>query len=77
MSPEKAKPTATPPGEGERRAQRGYGAQYQTSAAVIYAGLERGDLEWVGLADRGAGIADDLVPGTGVGTGDIGQDKQG
>lgn len=60
---ENAKGTATPPGEGERRAQRGYGAQYQSSAAVIYAGLERGDLEWVGLADRAAGVADDLVIG--------------
>ena len=55
--------TATPPAEGERRAQRGYGRQYQSSAAAIYAGLQRGDLEWVGLADRAAGIADDVVLG--------------
>ena len=51
------------PGEGERRAQRGYTRQYESSAAAIYASLERGDLEWVGVADRGAGVADDLVLG--------------
>ncbi|ABE44554.1 ATP-binding protein [Polaromonas sp. JS666] len=61
----KAKKTqaAVPPGEGERRAQRGYGRQYEASAAAIYAGLDSGDLQWVGLADRAAGIADDLVLG--------------
>ena len=53
----------TPAGEGERRAQRGYTRQYSSSAAAIYAALERGDLEWVGLADRAAGIADDVVLG--------------
>lgn len=53
----------TPPAEGERRAQRGYGRQYQSAAAAIYAELERGDLLWVGLAYRAAGIADDLVLG--------------
>lgn len=55
--------TTTPPGEGERRAQRGYTRQYSLSAAAIYAALERGTLEWVGVADRGAGIADDVVLG--------------
>ncbi|MHB1514481.1 MAG: hypothetical protein ACYCVY_02010 [Acidiferrobacteraceae bacterium] len=56
--------SSTPPGEGERRAHRGYGRQYQSAAAAIYAALERGDLAWVGLvADRAAGIADDLVLG--------------
>lgn len=55
--------SSTPPAEGERRAQRGYGRQYQSSAAAIYAALDRGDLLWVGLADRAAGIADDLVLG--------------
>jgi hypothetical protein len=55
--------SATAPGEGERRAQRGYTRQYGSSAAAIYATLERGDLEWVGLADRAAGIADDVVLG--------------
>jgi hypothetical protein len=54
---------ATPPGEGERRAQRGYTRQYSSAAAAIYAALERGELDWVGLADRAAGVADDLVLG--------------
>ena len=53
----------TPPGEGERRAQRGYTRQYEAAAAAIYMGLDRGDLRWVGLADRCAGIADDVVLG--------------
>ncbi|HKU24750.1 MAG TPA: hypothetical protein VJQ54_04715, partial [Candidatus Sulfotelmatobacter sp.] len=53
----------TPPGEGERRAQRGYTRQYSSSAAAIYAALEGGSLEWVGVADRSAGIADDVVLG--------------
>lgn len=50
---------STPPAEGERRAQRGYVRQYQSAAAA----LDRGDLLWVGLADRAAGIADDVVLG--------------
>lgn len=53
----------TPPGEGERRAQRGYTHQYSAAAVAIYAGLDRGDLRWIGLADRSAGIADDVVLG--------------
>lgn len=53
----------TPPGEGERRAQRGYTRQYSAAAAAIYHGIDRGDLRWVGLADRCAGIADDVVLG--------------
>lgn len=53
----------TPPGEGERRAQRGYTRQYDAAAAAIYSGLDRGDLRWIGLADRCAGIADDVVLG--------------
>lgn len=59
-TPERAQ---TPPGEGERRAQRGYTRQYDAAAAAIYHGLDRGDLRWVGLADRRAGIADDIVLG--------------
>ena len=51
------------PGEGERRAQRGYVRQYESASAAIYAALDRNDLLWVGLADRSAGIADDLVLG--------------
>ena len=42
---------------------RGYVAQYRNSAAAIYDALSRDDLVWVGLADRGAGIADDVVLG--------------
>ncbi|BDU76851.1 P-loop NTPase family protein [Mesoterricola sediminis] len=52
-----------PPGEGERRAQRGYVPQYDAASAAIYAALDRDDLVWIGLADRGAGIADDVVLG--------------
>lgn len=53
----------TAPAEGERRAMRGYTRQYSSAAAAIYHGLQRGDLRWVGLADRCAGIADDVVLG--------------
>ncbi|WP_031364623.1 ATP-binding protein [Caballeronia sordidicola] len=53
----------TAPGEGERRAQRGYVRQYESAAAAIYAALERDELVWVGLADRNAGVADDVVLG--------------
>jgi hypothetical protein len=53
----------TPPAEGERRAVRGYVGQYEMAGVAIYAALERDDLRWVGLADRRAGIADDLVLG--------------
>lgn len=60
--PSPAKPV-TPPAEGERRAQRGYTRQYSEAAAAIYAELERGNLQWVGLAHRSAGILDDLVLG--------------
>lgn len=42
---------------------RGYTRQYAAAAAAIYHGLDRGDLRWVGLADRCAGIADDVVLG--------------
>jgi len=51
------------PGEGERNAQRGYVQQYLSAAAAIYAALDRDQLNWIGLADRSAGIADDLVLG--------------
>ena len=55
--------SSTPPGEGERRAQRGYTSQYNLSAAAIYQALNCGDLEWIGVADRTAGIVDDVVLG--------------
>ena len=51
------------PGEGERRAQRGYVPQYDLTARVIYEALAAGRLNWVGLADRGAGTFDDVVLG--------------
>lgn len=51
------------PAEGERRALRGYIGQYERAGAAIYAALERDELLWVGVADRNAGIADDLVLG--------------
>lgn len=54
---------ATFPAEGERRAIRGYVGQYEKAGAAIYAALERDQLRWVGVADRSAGIADDLVLG--------------
>lgn len=62
VPPAKEKPTVAP-AEGERRALRGYIGQYEKASAAIYAGLERGQLLWIGVADRNAGIADDLVLG--------------
>ena len=53
----------TEPGNGERNAQRGYVQQYQSGAAAIYAALDKDQLIWIGVADRNAGIADDLVLG--------------
>ena len=54
---------AVAPGEGERRAQRGYVPQYDLGARVIYDSLLSGDLVWVGVADRGAAHFDDIVLG--------------
>ncbi|MFM0654218.1 AAA family ATPase [Paraburkholderia sediminicola] len=54
---------AQAPAEGERRAMRGYMGQYERAGAAIYAELERGHLLWIGVADRSAGIVDDLVLG--------------
>jgi len=51
------------PGEGERRAQRGYVPQYDLGARVIYEALASGHLLWIGVADRGAGAFDDIVLG--------------
>jgi len=51
------------PGEGERRAQRGYVTQYDFAASLIYEGLASGKLHWIGVADRQAGNFDDLVLG--------------
>lgn len=52
-----------PPGEGERNAQRGFVQQYRSGAAAIYDALDKDQLIWIGVADRSAGIADDLVLG--------------
>lgn len=62
-APDTARDNASAPAEGERRAMRGYMGQYARAAAAIYAELERGQLQWIGVADRSAGIADDLVLG--------------
>src|SRR5580693_3664906 len=59
----KPPPQPTPPGEGERRALRGYGRQYEKSASLIYTALRSDELVWIGLADRQAGVVDDLVLG--------------
>lgn len=61
--PSAATAPATAPAEGERRALRGYVGQYERAGAAIYAALERDELLWIGVADRNAGIADDLVLG--------------
>lgn len=41
----------------------GYTRQYASAAAAIYNGLQTRQLRWVGVADRCAGIADDVVLG--------------
>jgi hypothetical protein len=51
------------PGEGERRAQRGYIPQYDFAAYAVHKAIASGTLQWVGLADRSAGNFDDLVLG--------------
>lgn len=62
--PSKPKNTSQkPPAEGERQAQRGYQKQYAASASVIYQALMLNELQWLGLADRKAGVVDDLVLG--------------
>jgi hypothetical protein len=42
---------------------RGYVGQYRAAAAAIYSKLQDGSLDWVGLAARWAGVADDVVLG--------------
>src|SRR5579871_3925560 len=63
MAKAKTKTKVLPPGEGERRAQRGYVPQYDFAAQAIYKAIAAGTLQWVGLADRSAGNFDDLVLG--------------
>ena len=41
-----------PPGEGERRAQRGYVPQYDMGARLIYKELASGRLRWIGRSER-------------------------
>jgi len=55
------------PSDGEKNARRGYWRQDDFSAKRIYNLLLNRDLMWVGLADSGAGIFDDLVVGTSEG----------
>lgn len=59
-----AENSRTVPADGERWAQQGYQRQYLSSGAIIYDSLQRNDLSWIGVADRRAGIVDDLVLGT-------------
>ena len=54
---------ALAPGEGERRAQRGYIQQYDFAANAVHKAIADGTLHWIGLADRSAGNFDDLVLG--------------
>src|SRR5215831_1494457 len=59
----KPKRNEVAPGEGERRAQRGYVPQYDFAAYAVHKAIADGTLQWVGLADRSAGNFDDLVLG--------------
>lgn len=58
----------TAPGEGERRALRGYVPQLKVAAARILEAFERGTLLAVALADPEAGRVDDLQLLTGNGS---------
>jgi len=55
-----AAPRRNAPGDGERRALRGYLPQYKISAAHILAACEQGTLVAVAVADPEAGRVDDL-----------------
>lgn len=60
-----SKSTSAPlPADGERRAVRGYTAQYAVAASLVYNALLEGDLEWVRVADPKAGRLDDLLIAT-------------
>jgi len=59
----RSKREALAPGEGERRAQRGYVPQYDLAANAVHEAIADGTLNWIGLADRSAGNFDDLVLG--------------
>jgi hypothetical protein len=57
------KSNITSPGEGERRAMRGFVPQYEIAASLIYDALAAGTLRWIGVADRNARKFDDCVLG--------------
>ncbi|HEY60588.1 MAG TPA: hypothetical protein G4N92_07905 [Anaerolineae bacterium] len=48
------------PAIGERSAAGGYRPQYIVGASIIYDTLEKGDLEWIKVADPEAGRVDDF-----------------
>lgn len=52
------------PADGERNAISGYRAQYLVGASIILKVLEKGDLEWIRVADPDIGRVDDLQIGT-------------
>lgn len=52
------------PADGERSAASGYRAQYMIGASLILNVLEKGDLEWIRIADPEIGRIDDLQVGT-------------
>lgn len=54
-------PSSPIPSDGERRAIRGYSAQYTVAATIIYDALLIGELEWIHVADPEAGRLDDLI----------------
>ena len=53
----------SPPAAGERRAIRGYAAQYRFAAARILSAIRGAGLEWIRIADPDAGRVDDLQIG--------------
>lgn len=52
------------PADGERSAASGYRAQYLVGASIILNVLNKGDLEWIRIADPEIGRVDDLQIGT-------------
>src|SRR5688572_10415448 len=56
--PERRSPS--PPGEGERRALRGYSAQLKVASARILEAFDRGVLHAIAVADPDAGRVDDV-----------------
>ena len=52
------------PADGERSAASGYRAQYLVGASIILDMLEKGDLDWIRVADPEIGRVDDLQIGS-------------